>query len=47
MRRLIAIAMLGAALCGCQSTGTTPSVTGTIRAPDVIYSNPGNKTNTP
>lgn len=42
MRSLIAIALLASALCGCQST-PTPSVTGTVRTPDVIYGNPGKK----
>ncbi len=41
MRRLIALVLLGAALCGCHTT--SPSVTGTIRTPEVIYGNPGRK----
>jgi hypothetical protein len=41
MRRLIALAALALALAGCQTV--TPTVTGTLRTPDVIYSNPGQK----
>lgn len=36
----LAIALL--LLCGCQ-TKPEPSVTGTVRTPDVIYGNPGQK----
>ena len=40
MRQLIlCLALAAALLTGCQSTA--PSVNGTIRTPDVIYSNPG------
>ena len=41
MRRLIALTALALALAGCQTA--TPTVTGTLRTPDVIYSNPGKK----
>ena len=41
MRRLIALTALALALAGCQTV--TPTVTGTLRTPDVIYSNPGKK----
>lgn len=40
MRQLAALLLLTTALLtGCTTTG--PSVTGTIRTPDVIYSSPG------
>jgi hypothetical protein len=41
MRRLTLLAFLAVALTGCQTV--TPTVTGTVRTPDVIYSNPGKK----
>ena len=41
MRRLIALVLLALALGGCQTV--TPTVTGTLRTPDVIYSKPGQK----
>jgi len=41
MRRLIALVLLAVALAGCQTV--TPTVTGTLRTPDVIYSKPGQK----
>jgi hypothetical protein len=41
MRRLTLLALLAVALAGCQTV--TPTVTGTLRTPDVIYSNPGKK----
>lgn len=41
MRRLTLLALLALALAGCQTV--TPTVTGTVRTPDVIYSNPGKK----
>ena len=41
MRRLTLLALLALALAGCQTV--TPTVTGTVRTPDVIYSKPGQK----
>jgi hypothetical protein len=41
--QLSTLALLLLLLCGCSTTGTAPSVTGTIRTPDVIYSTPGKK----
>jgi hypothetical protein len=41
MRRLTLLAFLAVALTGCQTV--TPTVTGTLRTPDVIYSKPGQK----
>ena len=41
MRRLTLLACLAVALTGCQTV--TPTVTGTLRTPDVIYSKPGQK----
>jgi uncharacterized protein YcfL len=41
MRRLTLLVLLALALIGCQTV--TPTVTGTLRTPDVIYSNPGQK----
>ena len=43
MRRLTLLAFLAVALAlaGCQTV--TPTVTGTLRTPDVIYSKPGQK----
>lgn len=41
MRRLTLLALLALTLAGCQTTG--PTVTGTLRTPDVIYSTPGQK----
>ena len=41
MRRLTLLALLALALTGCQTV--TPTVTGTLRTPDVIYSKPGQK----
>ena len=41
MRRLTLLALLALALAGCQTV--KPTVTGTLRTPDVIYSKPGQK----
>jgi uncharacterized protein YcfL len=41
MRRLTLLVLLALALAGCQTV--TPTVTGTLRTPDVIYSKPGQK----
>lgn len=41
MLRLTLAICLAVTLCGCATTG--PSVSGTVRTPDVIYSEPGRK----
>ena len=41
MRRLIALALLALTLAGCATT--SPTVSGTLRTPPVIYSTPGQR----